>query len=193
MANRFRRLTEGFTSDVVTGIRQFFARSPEMQALDLQRGGIPTSGRAGLPFSMASQFGMDSLAQHLQSDQSLQARYTDAEEMDEYGTISAAYDLYADDSAMPDMERGQSIWVASDNKTVENDLNEMLHKKVLIEEHIWGLERTISKYGNSFAELLVSDQGVVGLNFCRRPPCGAWKTIRGGCSDSCRTFVVSLI
>jgi intein/homing endonuclease len=82
---------------------------------------------------------------------------------------NTSYDIYADDSAMPDMERGQSIWVVSDNKTTENDLNDMLHKKVLIEEHIWGLERTIAKYGNGFGELLVSDQGLVGINFLPPP------------------------
>jgi len=53
----------------------------------------------------------------------------------------------------------------SDNKGVENELNDMLHKKVLMEEHIWGLERTISKYGNAYGELLVSDQGLIGINF----------------------------
>jgi hypothetical protein len=165
VANRFSRITEGFSTDVVNGVRQFFARSPEVEAAELQRGGTPPSDRAGLPFSLAGQFGMDGLSQHLRVDQSLQARYSDYEEMDEYGAISTAYDIYADDAAMPDMERGQSIWVASDNKTVENDLNDMLHKRILIEEHIWGLERTIGKYGNGYAEALVDKQGLIGLNF----------------------------
>lgn len=169
MASPFSRLTEGFSPDVVNAIRHFFARAPEVEAAELQRGGTPTAERAGLPFSLANQFGYDSLAQHLRIDQSLQARYSDYEEMDEYGAISTAYDIYADDSAMPDMERGQSIWVVSDNKTTENDLNDMLHKRVLIEEHIWGLERTIGKYGNGFGEILVSEEGVIGLNFLPPP------------------------
>lgn len=170
MARPFRRrITEGFSSGVVNAVRQFFARAPEVEAAELQRGGTPSSDRAGLPFSLASQFGYDGLAQHLQTDQSLQARYSDYEEMDEYGSISTAYDIYADDSAMPDMERGQSIWVVSDNKGVENDLNDMFHKRMLIEENIWGLERTIAKYGNAYGEVLVADDGVVGVNFLPPP------------------------
>lgn len=164
-----RRITEGFVGGVSNGIRRFFARSEGAQAAQIQRGGSPSVERAGLPFNLVSQFGYDSLAEHLRIDQDLQARYTDYEEMDEYPEISAAYDIYADDSAMPNMEKGQSIWVTSDNRGVEEDLQDMLHKQILVEEDIWGLERTISKYGNSFGELLVNQQGVIGINYLPPP------------------------
>lgn len=143
-----RRITEGFVGTVSNGIRQFFARSETARAAQIQRGGSPSVERAGLPFNLVSQFGYDSLAEHLRIDQDLQARYTDYEEMDEYPEISAAYDIYADDSAMPNMEKGQSIWVTSDNRAVAEDLNDMLHRQILVEEDIWGLERTVAKYGN---------------------------------------------
>lgn len=133
------------------------------------RGGSPSVERAGLPFNLVSQFGYDSLAEHLRIDQDLQARYTDYEEMDEYGEINTALDIYADDSAMPDMERGQSIWVTSENKGIERELNDVLHKRLLIEDDIWGLERTISKYGNAFGELLINETGLIGINFLPPP------------------------
>ena len=169
MAAKRGFISEGFVSGVSNGIRQFFARSGAAQAAQIQRGGSPSVERAGLPFNLVSQFGYDTLAEHLRIDQDLQARYTDYEEMDEYPEVSAAYDIFADDSAMPNMEKGQSVWVTSDNSAVERDLQDMLHKQVQIENDIWGLERTISKYGNSFGELLVGEQGLVGLNFLPPP------------------------
>ena len=164
-----RYLGEGFINGTVDGIRRWFARSPEAVKNEIARGGSPSIERAGLPFNLVSQFGYDSLAEHLRIDQDLQARYTDYEEMDEFGEISTALDIYADDSAMPDMESGMSIWVESENSSVENELNDLLHKRLLIEDDIWGLERTIAKYGNAFGELLVDRGGVVGINFLPPP------------------------
>lgn len=168
MASRLQ-LLEGFAEGAANGIRKWFARSPEAKKSELQRGGSPSVERAGLPFNLVSQFGYDTLAEHLRIDQDLQARYTDYEEMDEYGEISSALDIYADDSAMPDMERGKSVWVVSERKSIERDLNEVLHRRLLIEDDIWGLERTISKYGNAFGELLVNDTGLIGINFLPPP------------------------
>lgn len=164
-----RYLGEGFINGTVDGIRRWFARSPEAIKNEIARGGSPSIERAGLPFNLVSQFGYDSLAEHLRIDQDLQSRYTDYEEMDEFGEISTALDIYADDSAMPDMESGMSIWVESENSSVENELNDMLHKRILIEDDIWGLERTVAKYGNAFGELLVDKSGVVGINFLPPP------------------------
>lgn len=69
---------------------------------------MPSVERAGLPFNLASAFGHDGLAEHLRIDQDLMARYADYEEMDEYPEISSAFDIYADDSTMPDMEIGRA-------------------------------------------------------------------------------------
>lgn len=164
-----RYLGEGFINGTVDGIRRWFARSPEAVKNEIARGGSPSIERAGLPFNLVSQFGYDSLAEHLRIDQDLQARYTDYEEMDEFGEISTALDIYADDSAMPDMESGMSIWVESESRSVEDELNDLLHKRLLIEDDIWGLERTVAKYGNAFGELLVDKGGVVGINFLPPP------------------------
>ena len=163
------RLFEGFVSGTANGIRRWFARSPEIQRMDIQRGGSPSVERAGLPFNLVSQYGYDSLAEHLRIDQDLQSRFTDYEEMDEYGEISTALDIYADDSAMFDMERGQTIWVESENEQVEDELNDVLHQRLLIEDDVWGLCRTLSKYGNAYGELLINETGLIGINFLPPP------------------------
>ena len=118
-----------------------------------------------MPYTLVSQFGYDTLAEHLRIDQDLQARYTDAEEMDEYPEISVALDIYADDSCTPDLDREQAIWATSKDKAIADELNEVLHKKLLVEDDVWGNARTLCKYGNSFGELLVDDTGLVGINY----------------------------
>jgi hypothetical protein len=164
-----RSLVEGFIQQVGQGLRQFFARSPEFVAADLRKGGMPSVERAGLPYNLVSQFGYDTLAEHLRIDQDLMARYADYEEMDEYPEISSAYDIYADDSTMPDMEEGKSIWVTSENGQVAKELDMVLHKRIMVEDDIWGLNRTLGKYGNAYGELVVAEQGLVGINYLPPP------------------------
>lgn len=125
--------------------------------------------RAGLPYTLASHYGYDSLAEHLRIDQDLQARFTDYEEMDEYPEISVALDIYADDSCTPNLEREEAIWVSSKDKGTADELTKMLHTNLTVEDDIWGSARTLCKYGNNFGELLVSDEGVIGVNYLPPP------------------------
>lgn len=124
-------------------MRSFFARSHEQSAVDIRRGGTPSVERAGLPYTLASHYGYDSLAEHLRIDQDLQARFTDYEEMDEYPEISVALDIYADDSCTPNLDREEAIWVTSKDQATADALNEMLHKHLTIEDDIWGSARTL--------------------------------------------------
>jgi len=162
-------LWEGFTANVGNALRSFFARTPQRQAAELQRGGTPAVSMAGLPYNLVTQFGYDALANYLRIDQDLQQRYTDYEEMDEYPEISVGLDIYADDSTSPDLDREQAIWAVSEDKRTADELNHMLHKQLLIEEDIWGVVRTLCKYGNVFGECLVTDQGLVGINYLPPP------------------------
>jgi intein/homing endonuclease len=98
---------------------------------------------AGLPYNLVTQFGYDALANYLRIDQDLQQRYTDYEEMDEYPEISVGLDIYADDSTSPNLDREQAIWAVSDDKATADELNNMLHRQLLIEEDIWGVVRTL--------------------------------------------------
>lgn len=162
-------LWEGFTTNVGNALRSFFARTPQRQAAELQRGGTPAVSMAGLPYNLVTQFGYDALANYLRIDQDLQQRFTDYEEMDEYPEISVALDIYADDSTSPDLDREQAIWATSEDKKTADELNNMLHKQLLIEEDVWGVVRTLCKYGNVYGEALVTDQGLVGLNYLPPP------------------------
>jgi hypothetical protein len=177
---RRKKLLEGFTKGAGEAVRSFFARSHEQSVTDIRRGGVPSVERAGLPYTLASHYGYDSLAEHLRIDQDLQARYTDYEEMDEFPEISVALDIYADDACAPNMDREQSIWVTSEDKAVADNLNDMLHKTLTIDDDIWGGARTTCKYGNNFGEILVNDQGVMGINYLPPPTMRRVEDPKGG-------------
>jgi hypothetical protein len=132
-----------------------------------------------MPYTLVSQFGYDTLAEHLRIDQDLQARYTDAEEMDEYPEISVALDIYADDACTPDLDKEQAIWATSKDKAIADELNDVLHKRLLVEDDIWGNTRTLCKYGNSFGECLVDDTGLVGINYLPPPTVRRVESPRG--------------
>jgi len=172
-------LVEGFASGAASAVRGYFARAPEQAAVDLRRGGTPSVERAGLPYNLVSQFGYDTIAEHLRIDQDLQARYSDYEEMDEYPEITTALDIYADDATMPNQDREVSIWAKSDDSGVQKDLNEMLHKRLLVDDDVWGVTRTLCKYGNVMGEQLVTEQGLVGINYIPPPTCRRVEDPRG--------------
>lgn len=123
--------------------------------------------------------GYDNLSSTLKLENSMLERYADYEEMDDYPEISSALDIYADDATVPDSLTGFTVNVKSKSDEVNTLLNTMLHKKVKIDEQIWPITRTLTKYGNSYAELLVDDTGVVGINPLPSPTVRRIETKKG--------------
>ena len=82
---------------------------------------------------------------------------------------SSSLDIMADDSTIPDSVRGKSIWAESKDNLLRNIINDCLHRRLRIEDDIWIAVRTLCKYGSLFAEIVVTDRGVVGLNFLPVP------------------------
>lgn len=82
---------------------------------------------------------------------------------------SAALDNYADCATIPDSVHGKTIWATSRDKIVRDLADDCLHRRIRIEEDIWPAVRTLCKYGNCYAEVLVSEIGVVGLNWLPVP------------------------
>lgn len=168
-AEKKRGLVEGFVREAGQRVRQYFAREPSQNLDSMVRGGVPGIERAGMPLTLTSQFGYDQLGQHLRIDQDLHSRYVDAESMDDTAEITAALDIYADDATTQSLEEERAIWATSPNNVVQKDLNEMLRKRVQVEDDVWGVARTLAKYGNVFGENLVTERGVVGLRYLPPP------------------------
>jgi len=133
-----RRLWEGFTANVGNALRSFFARTPQRQAAELQRGGTPAVSMAGLPYNLVNQFGYDALANYLRIDQDLQQRFADYEEMDEYPEVSCiSADMsvfYVDSAGRANIEDDMSI-VKVNSKTIgelAKDYEEGKYKELLV-------------------------------------------------------------
>lgn len=154
----------GLTKQALDKIRGWYSGAGrDAQLGELKRGEEKvTAGATG--YHAFNSSGYDSLSSSLRLENSMMQRFADYEEMDDYPEISSALDIYADDATVPDSLSGHTVMIKSKNEAVVRALHDLLHKRVRIDEDIWPLARTLIKYGNAYAELLVNDQGVLGVN-----------------------------
>jgi len=82
---------------------------------------------------------------------------------------NSAIDIYADDATQTESLMNRAVWVDSPDKTVQTILEDLFWRRLRIDEEIWEIARTLVKYGNNYEELLVSQDGLVGLNFLPPP------------------------
>jgi hypothetical protein len=153
-------------------VKKFFSRDTTGKVTELARG---SSGESSMPNMVPSapDSGMggayQQLATMLSVDADLMLRYADYENMDDYPEISAALDIYADDATITDAVHGRVIWGTSKDKIVRDIINDLLHRRIRIEEDIWAAVRTFGKYGNLYAEIVMNETGVLGLNWLPPP------------------------
>lgn len=121
------------------------------------------------PYSGGSQTGYNVLGSALTIDQDLMQRYADYENMDDYPELSAVLDIYADNATVPDSVRNRTIWTASKDKVYRDIADDLIYRRLRLEEDIWAVTRSLCKYGNVFAEVLMNENGVVGLNYLPAP------------------------
>ena len=158
----------GFFGDVANRVRDYFRRDKEQVGIELAKGatasGYPTSG-----YDLLQAYGYDVLSDFLKLEHDLLSRYIDYEEMDDYPEVAAAIDIYADDASQPETHLSRSLWVTSKDETVAQMLDDLFHRQLRMDEEIWEIARTLVKYGNDFEEILVTAEGVRGLNFLAPP------------------------
>ena len=158
----------GFFGDVANRVRDYFRRDKEQIGLQLAKGatasGYPTTG-----YDLLQAYGYDVLSDFLKLEHDLISRYIDYEEMDDYPEISAAIDIYSDDASQPETHLSRTLWITSKDETVGQILDDLFHRTLRMDEEIWEIARTVVKYGNDFEEILVSEDGVKGLNFLAPP------------------------
>jgi hypothetical protein len=101
-------------------------------------------------------------------ERDLKSRYLDYESMDDYPDFSAALDTWADESTQPDQMKKVAVWVESPTHAIAERGNEVLDI-MGVEKDIWGLSRGLAKYGDQYGELLLNDDGVVGVQYLDAP------------------------
>lgn len=152
----------GFINDIGVRIEKFWQKDKEVQATKLARGN--TSARlasdGGYGYGQLTDF-----ASFLSPETDLLSRYGDYEQMNQYPELAAVLDIFADDSTQTDSQNNKTVWVTAKDESIQTILTNMLHKNLRIDDEMWEIARTLVMYGNDFEELLVTNEGVVGLNF----------------------------
>lgn len=154
-------------------INTFFSREREQQitkeargtSIAAPKGSGQDSGQIGSTDLGQDPSSQDGLCGSLDVDQDLMRRYADYENMDDYPDTSVVLDRFADDSTIPDSIHGKTIWTTSRDKILRDIIDDCMHRRLQIEDDVWVAVRTLAKYGNLFAEVLVNERGVMGLNW----------------------------
>jgi Bacteriophage T4-like portal protein (Gp20) len=158
----------GAVQNVLDRMRRAFIADKERGGQLLAKGSTsPTYPDSG--YDLLQAYGYDALSDYLRLEHDLISRYVDYEEMDDYPEIASSVDVYADDASQPDTQLQRTVWVSSSDKTLQGVLDDLFHKRLRLDEEIWEIVRSLVKYGNDYEEMLVTDQGVVGLNFLPAP------------------------
>ena len=83
--------------------------------------------------------------------------YTDYEMMDKDPIISAALDIYADESTLAD-QFGDILTVQSSDSQIQKILYNLFYDVLNIEFNLWPWIRNMAKYGDFFLKLDISDE-----------------------------------
>lgn len=158
----------GWIENIGQKIRGFWASDKEELALRLSKGSTASGYQTGGP-DLLQAYGYDVVSDYLRLEHDLLSRYVDYEEMDDYPEIAAAIDIFSDDSTVPDTQINRTIWVTSPDQQIQKILDDLFHKTLRMDEEIWEIARTLVKYGNDYEEILVTNEGVKGLNFLPPP------------------------
>lgn len=158
-------------AEIVNKLRQGFIRMTKLDqvirqqmALSSQIGGIQTHfsatddlvGDLAVIEETLSQFNMIT-----RMHRERRMRYRDYEAMDNYGDVSVALDIYAEESTQNDLVKDTNLWVTGDSKTVQ--ILEDFFEKQRIRTMIHGFARTIAKYGDLFMSVKYDVNGISSI------------------------------
>ncbi len=89
--------------------------------------------------------------------------YGDYEIMDEDSIISAALDIYADESTLRD-EFGSVLKINSKNEEIKKILHNLFYDIINIEFNLWPWIRNMCKYGDFYLKLDIAEKlGIIGV------------------------------
>lgn len=75
-------------------------------------------------------------------------RYRDYDSMDNYGDVSVALDIYAEEASQNDLIKQTNIWITGDNEIIQ--ILEQMFKKLRMRTLLFGFARQLAKYGDLF-------------------------------------------
>ena len=78
---------------------------------------------------------------------------------------NSANHYYASDSTQPNTDNGRVIWVNSNDDALKAQADTLMRRRLRLDDEMFSMAYTLVKYGNDFEELLVTENGVVGMNY----------------------------
>lgn len=121
--------------------------NPNSPVIDLGQPGMSYS--KGLPFMPEAELNR-------------KRRYDEFEKMDEYPEITAALDIYADETTQKDLRNKRWIVKSESEKAIEEV--ETMFKRIRLDRVYWDIVRGTCKYGDSFIEVVANarkmDEGI---------------------------------
>jgi hypothetical protein len=82
---------------------------------------------------------------------------------------NSAFHYFANDSTQPNMDNGRVCWVQSPDQAVVDMADTLIKRRLRLEDDLFSIAYTLCQYGNDFEEVLVTENGVVGLNNLAAP------------------------
>ena len=88
-------------------------------------------------------------------------RYRDYDSMDNYGDVSVALDIYAEEASQNDLIKETNLWVTGDPNTVQ--LIEEMFDRIRLRVLLFGMARQLAKFGDLFIAPRYTVNGVSDL------------------------------
>ena len=77
---------------------------------------------------------------------------------------NSTHHYFTNDATQPDIDTGKTVWVHSQDEAIKDMTDTLLNRRLRIEDDIWSMVYNTVKMGNNYEEVLVTENGVVGLN-----------------------------
>lgn len=158
----------GYISNTIDNVRRFFKGDKERVAYNIAKSNT-NSPLSSTNYGMMSSYSYDSLSNYLELENDILGKYADYENMMMMPELSSGIDVYGDDSTAPDLYLKRSVWVTSTDRRIQKILDDLFQKTLRIDEDIWEMARTLCMYGSNFEEILITNDGVQGLNYMPVP------------------------
>ncbi len=124
---------------------------------------IPQDWRPGATFAMEAASWYHAQLQYITNRRQA---YRDYEEMENYGIIHSALNLYAEEATQPDFASKKIIWVEHCKNQKVLDIANELFERLDIQSKAYSYIRAIAKYGDCFVQLLYDmNEGIVGWKY----------------------------
>lgn len=121
------------------------------------------------PGSIYSVWGREDIGGLLSISQNLQDRFADYEAMLDYPDCRTAIEYFASDATQPNMDNGRTVWVTSRDAAIVGTANSLIKRRLRLEDDIYSIAFGLCSMGNDWEEVLITDNGVVGLNHLPAP------------------------